>query len=84
MTAKTPLPEDREALQALDMSPFAITLLVVALAAIGGWLHTVHELNRLVARELVHSDALRQLRAPEGAAPVKQAAAKARYPRSDD
>ena len=84
MTAETQLPEDRDTLPAIDLSPFAITLMVVALAAFGGWLHTVHELNRLVARELVRSEALRELRAPLGEAPAAHAAAAPRYPRADD
>jgi hypothetical protein len=84
MTAETQLPEDRDALPAIDLSPFAITLLVVALAAIGGWLHTVHELNRLVAREVVRGEALRQLHAANSGLPAAQAGAQLRHSRADD
>jgi hypothetical protein len=46
-------------------TPLSVTLMVVALAAAGGWLHTVYELNRLVSREVVRSDVLRELRVLE-------------------
>ena len=74
MTAENPAPDPIEELApplerlapALGGStPLSVTLLVVALAAAGGWLHTVHELNRLVSHEVVRSDALRELRGLE-------------------
>jgi hypothetical protein len=37
----------------------AAALLVMALAAIGGWLYTVRELNRLAAYRVVGAEALR-------------------------
>jgi hypothetical protein len=84
MTAETQLPEDRDALPVADLSPFAITLIVIALAATGGWLHTVHELNRLVASEQMRSEMLRHALAREGGRPAVQAAAKPRRPRAED
>jgi hypothetical protein len=84
MTAETQLPEDHEPPAVADISPFAITLVVIALAAAGGWLHTVNELNRLVARELVPGQVLRELHALQGAAPAAPSAERQRRARADD
>jgi hypothetical protein len=81
MTAERQPPDPLEEIAPAlgSATPLSVALLVVALAAAGGWLHTVHELNRLVSRELVPGDALRELRALEQqrrpAAPPRRAGA---------
>lgn len=49
----------------------AVALVVLALAAIGGWLYTVRELNRLAAYRSVGAEALRMVQSARAAqAPV--------------
>jgi hypothetical protein len=84
MTAETQLPDELEIAPVADLSPFAVTLVVIALAAAGGWLHTVHELNRLLARELVPGAVLRELQALQGAPPASVLAERQRQSRADD
>lgn len=56
MTAEHILPEDRGHPFALRAA--AAALIVTTLAAIGGWLYTVRELNRLTAYQVVGAEAL--------------------------
>lgn len=56
-------------------TPVVGALLVIALAAAGGWLYTVRELNRTLAYEVAGAAALRQAGALRGAlAPLPEAA----------
>jgi hypothetical protein len=57
MTAEQLLPQN----PALPLAARAVTaaLIVATLAAAGGWLHTVRELNRLAAYQSVGAEALR-------------------------
>jgi hypothetical protein len=61
MTAENASPDRRGG----SFAPRAAAALLIftALAAVGGWLHTVRELNRLTAYQVVGAEALRQLRA---------------------
>lgn len=59
MTAEASLPEQRRRSFARWAAP---ALLIATLAAIGGWLHTVRELNRLACYEVVGAEALRLAR----------------------
>lgn len=56
MTAENLLPQNRAHLYALRAA--AAALILTTLVAIGGWLHTVRELNRLAAYQCVGAEAL--------------------------
>jgi hypothetical protein len=57
MTAEHLLPQNPAQLFAVRAA--AAALIVATLAAIGGWLYTVRELNRLAAYQVVGAEALR-------------------------
>lgn len=64
MAAENPLPDERGAGASprAVASGFAVALIIIALVAVLGWLHTVRELNRIVAHEVVRGEVLRQAR----------------------
>jgi hypothetical protein len=84
MTADDPLPEELDEASVQENAPVLVTLLVVVLAAVGGWLYTVYELNRIVAHEVVRSEALRNLRSPAAARAQAAAAETMKRARADD